>query len=108
MLLAYLPESGQFTGKQAASLAGLARFARDSSSLRGQRRVCGGRAKVRLALLHVACAGLRHNPVLKAFYGRLVSRAEPGTLGLTDCMHKTLLIRNAMLGSKQTWRQAAS
>lgn len=108
LLLAYLPELGRLTGKQAASLAGLAPFACDSGSLRGQRRIYGGRAKVRLALFHVARIGLRHNPVLKAFYARLTSRAKPGKVALTACMHKALLILNAMLRTNTPWQRPAT
>ena len=108
MLLAYLPELGRLSGKQVTSLAGLAPFACDSGSLRGQRRIYGGRAKVRLALFHVARIGLRHNPVLKAFYERLTGRAKPGKVALTACMHKALLILNAMLRTNTPWQRPAT
>ncbi len=50
------------TEKQIARLAGLAPFARDSGTLRGVRRIHGGRAKVRRALFQrpgLGCAGTR-------------------------------------------------
>jgi transposase len=58
-----MPELGTLSEKQAASLAGLAPFA--CGTLRGVRRIYGGRPKVRHALFHIARVGLRHNPVLK-------------------------------------------
>lgn len=106
MLPTHLPELGQITGKQAASLAGLAPFACDSGTLRGQRHIYGGRAKVRCALFHIARIGLRHNPTLKAFYERLVAHAKPGKVALTACMHKALLILNAMLKNGTDWNGA--
>lgn len=108
MLLAWLPELGQLSGKRVASLAGLAPFACDSGTLRGHRRIYGGRAKVRRALFHIARAGLRHNPVLKAFYQRLAAKGKPGKLALTACMHKALLILNAMLKTNTPWSPAAT
>jgi transposase len=64
LLVAHMPELGTLSEKQAASLAGLAPFACDSGTLRGVRRIYGGRPKVRHALFHIARVGLRHNPVL--------------------------------------------
>src|SRR5439155_3557262 len=46
-LLAQVPELGTLGHKQVAALVGVAPFNRDSGTLRGQRRVWGGRAEVR-------------------------------------------------------------
>jgi transposase len=45
--LAAMPELGKITNKQAASLAGLAPFNRDSGKMRGQRKIYGGRKDIR-------------------------------------------------------------
>ena len=39
-----LPELGQLTNKQIAAMTGVAPYNRDSGSLRGKRRIRGGRA----------------------------------------------------------------
>jgi transposase len=102
-LVAFLPELGTLTEKQIASLAGLAPFARDSGTLRGVRRIHGGRAKVRRALFHAARVGLRWNPALKALYDRLIGRGKPGKVALVACMRKALVILNAILKTGEPW-----
>jgi transposase len=102
-LVAFLPELGTLNEKQIASLAGLAPFACDSGTLRGVRRIHGGRAKVRRALFTVARVGLRWNPALKALYDRLIARGKPGKVALVACMRKALVILNAMLKTGEPW-----
>ncbi|UEM03694.1 IS110 family transposase (plasmid) [Skermanella rosea] len=103
MLVAYLPELGSLNEKQVASLAGLAPFACDSGTLRGVRRIYGGRAKVRHALFHVARIGLRWNPVLKKLYERLKARGKAGKVALVACMRKALVMLNALLKAGEPW-----
>jgi transposase len=106
MLVVHMPELGTLGDKQAASLAGVAPFARDSGTLRGVRTIHGGRTKVRQALFHIARAGLIHNPVLKAFYDGLVKRGKPGKVALVACMRKVLVILNTLLRTGQKWNPA--
>ena len=47
---------------------------------------------------------MRHNPVIKAFYERLVGRAKSKTLALTACVRKILVILNAMVRQNQPWQ----
>lgn len=49
-LLAELPELGRLSGKQAAVLAGVAPYNRDSEKLRGQRHIYGGGSHLRTTL----------------------------------------------------------
>ena len=98
-----MPELGTLTERQAASLAGVAPFARDSGKMRGVREIAGGRPKVRRALFHVARVGLRWNPVLKALYERLTARGKPGKVALVACMRKAIVILNALLKSGRHW-----
>jgi transposase len=102
-LVADMPELGTLNGRQAASLAGVAPFARDSGKMRGVREIAGGRPKARRALFHVARVGLRWNPALKALYGRLTARGKPGKVALVACMRKAVVILNAILKSGQPW-----
>ena len=46
----------------------------------------------------------QHNPVIKAFYERLVGRAKSKTLALTACVRKILVILNAMVRQNQPWQ----
>ena len=103
-LLAYLPELGTLDRRQVAALVGVAPFNRDSGTLRGKRTVWGGRARVRAALYMGALVGSRYNPVIRDFYQRLLAAGKPKKLALTACMHKLLVILNAMLKHGSPWR----
>lgn len=104
-LLAEVPELGCLNRKQIAALVGVAPLARDSGTLRGKRLVWGGRAPVRAALYMGALVATRRNPVIRAFYRRLVALGKPKKLALTACMRKLLTILNAMMRTNTTWRQ---
>jgi transposase len=103
-LLADVPELGCLNRKQIAALVGVAPLARDSGTLRGKRLVWGGRAPVRAALYMGALVASRRNPVIRAFYRRLVAAGKPKKLALTACMRKLLTILNAMMRTNKTWR----
>lgn len=102
-LLAQLPELGQLNRKQITALVGLAPMNRDSGTLRGQRHIFGGRADVRRVLYVAALVGTRFNPVLKAFYAKLLAAGKPKKVALVACMHKLLVILNAIARSKSPW-----
>ncbi len=103
-LIACLPELGSLTGKRIASLVGLAPLNRDSGQFRGKRTIWGGRARVRTALYMPTLVATRFNPVIKAFYERLLQRGKHKKVALTACMHKLLPILNSITKSGQPWR----
>ncbi len=51
-----------------------------------------------------ALVAVQHNPVLKAFYTRLVSQGKAKKVALTACMHKLLRILNAMIRDGKPWQ----
>ncbi len=102
-LLAELPELGTLSHKAIAMLVGLAPLNRDSGLFRGRRMIWGGRATVRAVLYMGALAGVRYNPVLRAFYDRLRAAGKLPKVALTACMHKLLIILNAMVKRQQRW-----
>jgi transposase len=102
-VLALLPELGRRDGKTIAALAGLAPIAQDSGKRRGQRCIQGGRAVVRSALYMATLVASRHNPVIRAFYQRLVAAGKARKLALTAAMRKLLVILNAMLRDRTSW-----
>lgn len=102
-LLAELPELGTLNRKQIAALVGVAPFNRDSGTLRGKRIVWGGRANVRAVLYMSALVAVRHNPILKQFYQRLVKAGKAPKVALTACMRKLLVILNTMLKNRTSW-----
>jgi transposase len=103
-LLAEVPELGSITHKRLSALVGVAPFNRDSGTLRGKRAVWGGRAHVRAALYMGTLLAVRHNPVLKEFYGRLVAAGKPKKVALVACMRKLLTILNALMRDHSVWR----
>lgn len=90
--------------KQIAALVGVAPLARDSGTLHGKRLVWGGRAPVRAVLYMGALVAARRNPVIRAFYLRLLATGKPGKVALTACMRKLLTIVNAMMRTNSSWR----
>jgi transposase len=103
-LLAHLPELGQGAVKHVATLVGLAPLNRDSGTWRGTRAIWGGRGQVRAVLSMATVVGVRHNPVLRAFYAHLVARGKPKKVALIACMHKLLTILHAILRAHAPWR----
>jgi transposase len=102
-LLADLPELGHLNRKQIGALVGVAPLNADSGTLRGKRVVWGGRGQVRAALYMAALVAVRHNPVLRAFYQRLLAAGKAKKLALVACMHKLLTILNAIVHHQTPW-----
>jgi transposase len=102
-LIANMPELGTLSRTEATALAGLAPMNRDSGQYRGQRKIQGGRPAVRQALYMAALVASQHNLVIKEFYQRLRLAGKPAKLALTACMHKILVILNAMLKNRTYW-----
>lgn len=102
-LLAELPELSQLSSKQAAALVGVAPNARESGRYKGQRSIYGGRASVRTSLYMSALVATRFNPVLSAFYQRLLARGKPRKVALVAVMRKLLVMLGAILRHQQPW-----
>jgi transposase len=102
-LLAELPELGQISREEIASLVGLAPFNHDSGKLQGQRTIWGGRADVRTTLYMAALSAIRCNESLKSFYTRLRSGGKPFKKAITACMRKLLVILNTMVKTNSPW-----
>lgn len=104
-LIAELPELGRLNRKQIAALVGVAPLNCESGILRGRRIVWGGRAQVRTALWMGTLGAIRHNPVIRAFYARLLAAGKPKKVARTACMHKLLTILNAILQHRTPWQE---
>ena len=104
MILGELSEIGTVGARQIASLSGLAPMNRDSGKWRGKRRTGGGRTHVRSALYMATMAAIRYNPVIKAYYERLVTAGKPRMVALIASMRKILITLNAMIKTKTRWQ----
>jgi transposase len=102
-LVAVLPELGRVSSKAIAALVGVAPFTQDSGVWRGRRRIRGGRGEVRRVLYLGAMSGVRTNPVLRAYYTRLVAAGKPKKVALVACAHKLLTILNAIARDQHPW-----
>jgi transposase len=96
-LLAEMPELGTLRDESAAALAGLAPFNRDSGPRAGARHIAGGRPTVRRALYMVAMSAVRHDPILKVFYQRLLAAGKKKMVALTAVMRKLIVLLNRIL-----------
>jgi transposase len=103
-LIARMPELGQVSNKVAPALLGAAPYDDDSGRRQGERHIKGGRRRVR-NLFYMACLGAatRHNPVLKAFYDRLIAKGKKPKVALVACMRKLIVILNIMIARRQKW-----
>jgi len=105
-LIAELPELGQLGRKEIAALAGLAPFTRQSGQWRGRNFIGGGRTTVRCALYMGAMVAKQHNPVLKAFFNRLVAAGKPKMVAIIAVARKLLTILNAIIRDNRPWQTA--
>ena len=102
-LFAFIPELGKVSTARIAKLAGVAPLNRDSGKERGQRHIWGGRPMVRCALHMAMLSAVRYNPVIRAFYARLIAAGKPKKVALIACSHKMLRILNAMARTGAQW-----
>ena len=103
-LVAGMPELGQVSDGIAAALIGVAPYDDDSGKRRGERHIKGGRRSVRNAL-YMPCVGAatQNNPVLKAYYQRLLAKGKEPKVALVACMRKLIIILNTLIARRQKW-----
>jgi transposase len=103
-LIAGIPELGQVSDDIAAALIGVAPYDDDSGKRRGERHIKGGRRWVRNAI-YMPCLGAatQNNPVLKAFYQRLIAKGKEPKVALIACMRKLIVILNTLIARRQKW-----
>jgi transposase len=104
VLMASLPELGTLNEGEIGKLVGVAPLNRDSGKMRGKRTTWGGRSDVRAALYMATLSAVRYNPVIKAFYTRLIAAGKATKVALVACMHKLLTIINAIIKSGKPWQ----
>jgi transposase len=102
-LIAWLPELGYGGRGQICALVGVAPVADDSGDREGKRHIAGGRKKLRNVLYMPVVGALRWNPVLAAYYKRLLARGKEPKVALMACMRKLLVIVTAMIANQQDW-----
>jgi transposase len=107
-LIAQLPELGSLNRKQIAALVGVAPLNRDSGRFKGKRVVWGGRGRVRAALYMATLVAIRYNSIIRSFYQHLCLDGKAKKVAIIACMHKLLVILNAMLKYQSSWSSSYS
>jgi transposase len=102
-LIIDLPELGTIDKRSISKLVGVAPLNRDSGTARGSRSIWGGRPQVRCALFMACLAAIRVNPVIKAHYKKLRPAGKKPKVAQVACMHKLLIILNAIVHSGTPW-----
>ena len=102
-LWVWLPELGRLNRKQVARLTGTAPLAHESGQQRKRRRVRDGRQRLRRYLYMSALSAVRFNPVLKAFYQRLLARGKAKKVALVAAMRRLVVWVNAMVRDGTAW-----
>jgi len=107
-VIAWLPELGRIPDEAASALVGAAPYDDDSGQRKGVRRIKGGRRKLRnLLYMAVVGAATQHNPVLKAYYQRLLARGKEPKAAIIACMRKLIVILNTMIARDDPWNPPA-
>jgi transposase len=108
-LLIRMPELGHVSREEAAALAGLAPFDDDSGQHRGQRRIAGGRGRLRRSLFAAALpAAFRWNKALVALYARLIAKGKAHNAALIACARKLLVYANTVVQRGTPWTEKAA
>jgi len=103
IMLAALPELGRLSPREITSLVGLAPMPRESGKWHGKRFIRGGRTDVRSAIYMCILSAIRYNPVIKVFYIRLRAAGKEKKVAMVACMHKLLIILNAIIRDRKPW-----
>lgn len=104
-LIADMPELGTITGKQAASLLGVAPFIRQSGNYVGHAKIHDGRFAPRKALYMAALTAAHHNPILKSFYNQLKKKGKAAKVCIVAVMRRLIVIINAILRDQTEWNE---
>jgi transposase len=104
-----MPELGRVSREEAAALAGLAPFDADSGQYRGQRKIAGGRGRLRRSLFAAALpAAFRWNKALVALYARLIANGKVHNAALIACARKLLIYANTVVQRGTPWIEKAA
>ena len=102
-LISELPELGQLNRKQIAALVGVAPMNKESGAYKGQRKVRGGRHRIRTVLFMAMLSAVQSNTKFKRIYTRMVEAGKPKKVALVACMRKLMCILNTMVKNDTLW-----
>lgn len=102
-LITQLPELGNISNKQIASLVGVAPFPSESGNRKGKRSCKGGRNSIRRVLYMATISATQCNPIIKEFYERLLKSGKLKKVAIIACARKLLTILNTMVKNNTDW-----
>ena len=93
---------GRISKSTQTAHAGLAPMQRQSgTSIRGKSVICrAGNSRLRRCLYLPALVAIKHNPLIRAFYERLVSKGKPKMVAVTASMRKLLVLAIGVLNNQ--------
>ncbi len=103
-LVADCPELGSLNRQKIGTLTGTAPLNDDSGTRTGQRYIRGGRKTLRVHLYMATISAMRCNYKIKDFYERLIAAGKKPKVAITACMHKIIIILNAMVKHRKPWQ----
>ena len=104
-LVVACPELGTLNRQQAAALAGVAPYNKDSGNTHGPRAIKGGRKNIRQPLYMVTLSAIRCCPPIKALYLHHRTAGKKKMVALVACMRKLFIILNSMVRENKTWHE---
>jgi transposase len=103
-VIAELPELGRIDAKAIAALVGVAPRTQESGRRRGPATIGGGRSSVRATVYLATVTATQYNPVIRAFYQRLLAAGKPKKVALIAAERKLLGILTALLRDGALWQ----
>ena len=105
-VLALLPEIGTLDRGKIAALVGVAPITNKSGSSINHASIKGGRKPLRDILFMAATSAKTHNPTFKVVYERLKAKGKPHKLALVAVMRKLIITLNAIIKSRQPFKNS--
>jgi transposase len=102
-LIAFMPELGKIGNKQAAALAGLVPYTKESGTYTKTATIREGRPLPRKALYMSALSAIQHNQDFKIFYNRLRESGKKPKVAIVAVMRKFIVLANVLLTENRTW-----
>ena len=102
-VIAFFPELGQISHKEAAALVGVAPYNHDSGQHRGKRFIKGGRSRIRGLFYMSAVTSIKCNPEIREFYQRLKEKGKPTRVALIAAARKIVCMLNSVAMRKTPW-----
>lgn len=107
-LVVACPELGTLNRQEAAALAGVAPYNKDSGKTNGPRSIKGGRKNIRYPLYMITLSAIRCCPQIKALYQHHRTAGKKKMVALVACMRKLFIMLNSMVRQNKSWQEFVS